>query len=183
MVISELGIGDDVKLVESHPFENEQTFVEANPLGKVPCLYDNGESIVDSEVICDYLDATYSGGTLFNPVYADWRLKSLFSVCSGLMDTLVARRMEVMRDKEGLKSEFWWQRFNQAIERTLSYLESKLALVPAEFSVLHINLFCCLAYLDFRHDDIEWRNSKPKLRAFFEQYSQRESIRKNPVSE
>ncbi|MGX5203406.1 glutathione S-transferase N-terminal domain-containing protein [Aliikangiella sp. IMCC44632] len=181
VVISELNIASQIEMHETHPFNDDADFLQANPLGKVPCLSENGENILDSEVICDFLDANFSGGTLFNPVYADWRLKTYYSMCSGLMDLLVARRMEQMRADDGIRSDFWWDRFNLGIARTLNQIETKLALLPAEFSILHINMMCCLAYLDFRHSDIDWRNDYPQLKAFFETYSSRPSFTDNPL--
>jgi len=183
MVISELGIQDAITMTISHPFDNADNFLKANPLGKVPCLIGDGESIVDSEVICDFLDANYTGGTLFNPVYADWRLKSLYSVCSGLIDSLVARRIEASREKDGQKSNFWWQRHSLAVTRTLAYMEEKLALMPEEFCILHINLASALAYLDFRHSDIDWRQNCPGLQQFYAEVSQRPCVLQNQLTD
>ncbi len=181
IIIAEIGISEQINFIESHPFENSPNFLLTNPLGKVPCLNADGESIVDSEVICDFLDASFTGGTLFNPIYADWRLKSLFSVCIGLIDTLVARQMEIMRKKEELLSDFWWQRQQTAIERTLGYIEEKLSLIPEEITILHIYLMSALMYLDFRHADINWRESHPQLASFFEHWKNHPSIMKNPL--
>ncbi|WP_444996122.1 glutathione S-transferase family protein [Aliikangiella sp. IMCC44359] len=182
MVITEIGIEGEVELIETHPFDNTDDFIKNNPLGKVPCLLNAGEAIYDSEVICDYLDANITGGTLFNPIYADWRLKTLYSLCSGLMDTCVARRIEQVREQEGIKSEFWWERYNQAISRSLAEIQEKLALFPEEFSILHINLLSCLAYLDFRHKDIDWRKLYPKISRFFDLFKQRECFENNSLT-
>lgn len=183
MLITEIGIQDSVEMIEAHPFNNDEVFLEANPLGKVPCLVDSGESIVDSEVICDYLDANTTGGELFNLIYADWRLKSLYSVCSGLMDTLVARRIEFMREKDGLKSDFWWQRFEASIARVLAYIQTKLDIIPADFSILHINLMSALAYLDFRHQDIDWRSDYPQLAEFYHSHKTRPCFSENALTD
>ncbi|WP_196139909.1 glutathione S-transferase family protein [Aliikangiella sp. G2MR2-5] len=170
-IIALLGISDQVQFIESHPFKDEEAFLTASPLGKVPCLVDNGETIVDSEVICDYLDANYTGGELFNPIYADWRLKSLLSVCSGLIDSLVSRRIEETRKNEDSFSKFWWERQNKAITRTLGYIESKLSLLPETLTILQICLMSALEYLDFRHRDIEWRKNYPELEKFYQIWS------------
>ncbi len=182
MVISELDIDGQIEMIETHPFDNDERLINANPLGRIPCLVDNGEAIMDSEVICDYLDANISGGVLFNPIYADWRLKTLYSLCSGLQDSCMARQMEVLRDKEGIRSEFWWERYSQAICRALKEIESKLSLLPEDFSILHINLMSALGYLDFRHSDINWRDAHPELLAFHNQFKERVCVKSNPFS-
>ena len=181
MVISEIGIQEQINFVESHPFENDSAFLKASPLGKVPCLDADGEMILDSEVICDFLDASFTGGELFNPVYADWRLKSLYSMISGLIDTCVARQVENLRRKDNCFSEFWWERHNAAITRALEAIQQRLALFPEAFTILHISLLSALAYLDFRHSDIEWRGEYEELASFFENWKSRQSFIDNPL--
>ena len=181
MVISEIGIETQINFVETHPFDNQEAFLKASPLGKVPCLVAEGETIADSEVICDYLDATHTGGELFNPIYADWRLKTFYSICSGLIDASVARRIEILREKEGIKSDFWWQRYSDSILRTLKNIESRLSTLPEEFTILHINLLSALAYLDFRHFDIDWREEFAGLDTFYKKYCTRQCVLDNPL--
>jgi glutathione S-transferase len=183
MVISEIGITEQVEFIECHPFANDNEFLAVSSLGKVPCLVDAGETIADSEVICDYLDASYTGGTLFNTIYADWRLKTLYSICSGLMDCCVARRVEVVRAKDNTQSEFWLKRHTDAILRGINDIDSRLALLPEEFSILHINLLSCLAYLDFRHQDIDWRASSEALKDFYDEFSVRACFVDNLLSD
>ncbi|MFC6632983.1 glutathione S-transferase family protein [Microbulbifer taiwanensis] len=163
--------------VASHPFNNAEDFVKANPLGKVPALIlPNGEAIMDSEVICAYLDRELGDGRLGRPLDADWSLKTLYSVCSGLIDILVLLRVEKGREQEGLRSDFWWQRYTGAIGRTLDYLEARADQFPESLNLVHINLACALAYLDFRHPDIDWRNGHPRLTALAESLESRDSF-------
>jgi glutathione S-transferase len=172
-IIIELGSEEQVELCETQPFDNQLEFLQANPLGKVPCLIDQGEVILDSEVICDYLDANISGGLLFEPVYGDWRLKSFYAICSGLMDVSVGLRQEDMRESEGCRSEFWSGRYKEAITRTLKQVEQRLALLPDRFTIIHITLYCALAYLDFRHSELNWRKHSPELAEWFAQTGSR----------
>ncbi|MEE4245803.1 MAG: glutathione S-transferase family protein [Kangiellaceae bacterium] len=159
----------------THPFDNEPEFLASNPLGKVPCLLVDGQAIFDSEIICQYLDRTYNNSALFNTINNDWQLTTSFSLISGLLDLAVARRQEVMRDQEGIKSEFWWSRFNDGIERGLSELNQRVSLFPAELSQLDINCICLMDYLSFRHPDINWRHHS-MLQQHYQTYSSRESL-------
>jgi len=183
MVITEIGVGAHVDLIESHPFKNDSEFLTASPLGKVPCLIADDQAISDSEVICDYLDASYTGGTLFNTIYADWRLKTFYSICSGLMDVCVARRIEILRADDNTQSDFWLQRHTNAIVRTLRDIEARMNLMPEEFSILHINLLSCLAYLDFRHQDIDWRAGSATIMKFYDEFSSRACFTDNLLSD
>lgn len=172
--IQHLNISDQVELIQSHPFDNNEQLLTTNPLGRVPCLIvaneDNSanESILDSEVICDYLDANISGGLLFEAIYANWQLKTFYSICNGLIDSSVLLQMEVLRDKQGNQSEFWLQRHNYAIKRTLIEVEKRLPSLPNQLTIIHITLFCALGYLDFRHENIEWRKEHKELNDFFD---------------
>lgn len=183
MVITEVGIKEQINVIEIYPFDDQEDFIKANPLAKVPCLVVDGETIVDSEVICDYLDANYNGGALFNTIYGDWRLKTFYSICSGLMDVCVGRRVEQTREQEGTKSDYWWQRYNNVIMRTLNDIETRLAILPEEFTVLHINLFSCLSYLDFRHFDIDWRKDFKALADFHNNFSSRQCFVDNQFTD
>jgi len=172
--IAELNAENLVELYESHPFNNDEEFLIVNPLGKVPCLLADGEPILDSEVICDYLDANISGGQLFEATYADWRLKTFYSIINGLMDSCVALQMESLRDKDGLKSEFWYQRNLSAIDRALIEIEKRLTTLPETITIIHITIICALGYLDFRHPTIDWRSERKELLAFFDRWKTRE---------
>lgn len=158
VTLREVGLNPLKHENETHPFNNDDDFVAANPLGKVPCLVlDNGESLYDSEIICQYLDETYNDGLLWQPVKDSWQFRKFYSQVSGLLDVSVALRQEKMRDDEGIKSEFWWGRFNSALERGLRDLARSAKGFPKEFSLLHINTVCLLDYVTFRHPEINWR--------------------------
>ncbi len=172
--ITELKADHLFEMQETQPFADDAEFLAANPLGKVPCLVDDGEAILDSEVICDYIDANISGGQLFESVYADWRLKTFYSICNGLIDLSVNRRIEKLREQEGIRSEFWWQRYQMAIERTLSEIEKRLAILPSDFCILHISIICALNYLDFRHSEYNWRDGLPQLADFHSNFATRQ---------
>jgi len=161
----------------SHPFHNQQELISSNPLGKVPCLnLDNGTVIMDSEVICAYLDKQLGDGRLSREMESDWSLRTLYSTTSGLMETLVQRQMEKLRAREGLRSEFWWQRYNNAINRVLDLLESNVSVLPEQLSLIHINLGAALSYLDFRHEDLNWRSKRPQLSVLSETLEARDSF-------
>ncbi|SHF14213.1 glutathione S-transferase [Microbulbifer donghaiensis] len=177
IVLREQRLEQRVQEVVSHPFNNAEDFIATNPLGKVPCLSgENGEAMMDSEVICAYLDRELGDGRLSQAMEADWELKTFYSVCSGLLDTLVLLRLEKLREKEGLRSDFWWQRYENAIQRTLDYLERRAGQLPEPLNLAHINLACALAYLDFRHSEIDWRSRRPQLADLAQRLESRDSF-------
>ena len=180
ILCSELGKEKDFRWIQTHPFENNPEFIAASPLGKVPCLVVDGESIFDSEVICDYIDQRFADGQMHAEIKENWALGTSFSLIAGLMDIAVARRLEALRMEEGKGSTFWWERQTSALERGLLSLQDKLELFPLDFSQLHINLACMLGYLDFRHPQLDWRSDAPELSNYFDELQQRPSIKANP---
>lgn len=184
IVLREHNLQSRVQELVSHPFENAEDFIASNPLGKVPALaLDNGQAVMDSEVICAYLDREQGDGRLSRPLEEDWALKTFYSVCSGLTDTAVLLRVEKTREQQKLRSDFWWQRYQAAIARTLDYLESQLACLPQEQSLAQINLACSLGYLEFRHPELDWRAGRPALAQRVAELEARPSFRDTVPSE
>jgi glutathione S-transferase len=64
IAMAELGV--EVKLVIEPVWERRAEFLALNPAGTVPVLVEeDGTAIADSTVICEYLNETVSGKTLF----------------------------------------------------------------------------------------------------------------------
>ena len=181
IALREKGLEDRIAEQESHPFDNAAEFVASNPLGKVPCLVTDDGALMDSEVICAYIDRQLGDGQMSRLMDDNWSLRTYYSVTAGLTDTLVLRRLEKAREQEGLRSDFWWQRYGAAIERTLDYLDTNAHWLPQQLSLAHIALGCALAYLDFRHGDIAWRSGHKTLAELSAQLELRDSFRDTPL--
>ncbi len=177
VVLREVGLDAERIEVETHPFNNQVDFLAANPLGKVPCLLlDSNESLYDSEVICQYLDFEFNGEQLWTPIKSNWRLRKLYSQVAGLLDLAVALRQEKMRQEEGLRSDFWWQRFESGLTRGLNDLNKSCDRFPEELTLLHINSICLLDYLKFRHPELKFDSEN--LEKLTKAYSSRPSFQK-----
>ncbi len=165
VVLREVGLDAKSIEVETHPFNNQVDFLATNPLGKVPCLLlDSNESLYDSEVICQYLDFEFNNEELWTPIKSNWSFRKLYSQVSGLLDLAVALRQEKMREDEGLRSNFWWQRFESGLTRGLNDLNESCGGFPESMSLLHINTICLLDYLTFRHPELKFeRDNLDKL--------------------
>ena len=65
LVIRENGLSEQVTEVLCNAFEDSAILSKMNPLGKIPTLVlNNGETLFDSPVICQYLDRDASTGHL-----------------------------------------------------------------------------------------------------------------------
>ncbi|MGL4473185.1 MAG: glutathione S-transferase N-terminal domain-containing protein [Shewanella sp.] len=147
-----------------NPFDNSQRLLEANPLGKIPCLLlSDGSSLFDSEVIARYLDSLSPHASLFPEPGHDWQRQCQFSLVKGLLDAAVALRQEQMRAAEGLSSDFWRGRYEQSLLRGLREIESSGIIASNSLNAERIALVCLLDYLDFRHSNLAWYKVVPAV--------------------
>ncbi|KFZ39213.1 hypothetical protein HR45_02145 [Shewanella mangrovi] len=145
------------------PFADDAELLEANPLGKIPCLItDDGAALYDSEVILRYLDAQpHQNGSLFFKAN-DWEAATQFSLLKGIMDAAFGLRMEVQRFEQHCGSSKWLMRHEQAVLRSLMEVE-RSGMTATSFDVRHIMLKCVVDYLDFRCPELNWRKVAPSI--------------------
>ncbi|WP_076407424.1 glutathione S-transferase N-terminal domain-containing protein [Shewanella sp. UCD-KL12] len=148
--------------VQINPLENSEQLLNANPLAKIPCLQlSDGSSLFDSEVILRFLDHEFGDDYFFGKRETNWSSETQFSLIKGMLDSAVALRQEQMREEEGNRSPFWCARLEQAIYRGLSAIEHSGITTESYLTIHQIMLACLLEYLDFRHEDMEWRKLAP----------------------
>ncbi len=179
IVLHETGLLDEVDCVRSvvavHLQPNEQVMPD-NPLGKIPVLVtDDGKSVFDSRVICEYLDMKSATG-LF-PADPAERLDQLRwqALADGLTDILLVWRTELSRESGPWQAltEGWLTKVRAAMAR----LEKETpALETSSFGIGHIALICALGQLDFRWPDCRWRDHFPALAALEARLSKRSSV-------
>tara|TARA_R110002072_G_scaffold111874_2_gene240475 strand:- start:3013 stop:3618 length:606 start_codon:yes stop_codon:yes gene_type:complete len=175
-LIREKGLQGRVQEVVSLPFDDDAELLDANPLGKVPALTRDGQStLVDSPLICEFLDSLDS--PLWVPASgpARWRVLRFQALADGLLDLTIGRRIESVRD-EKLRYGFWIGRQERGIARTLDLLESECDKFAGAVDLGALSIAVALGYLDFRYTESAWRESRPELTAFFERWSERPSF-------
>jgi glutathione S-transferase len=135
-----------------------------NPLSKIPTLVlDDGGTLFDSAVICEYLD-DLAGADLFpRQGPARWQALRWHALGDGLLDALILWRNERERS-DAARSQVLVDAFECKTLAALALLEAEAgALAQASFSVGHVALGCALGYLDFRFDTLGWRAHAPRL--------------------
>lgn len=152
-----------------------------NPLGKIPTLVlQDGTIIYDSPVICEYLDTLHDGPKLF----PDWpeRLSALrrLALGDGMLDIALAWLGERFRPVEK-QSEPHMALWRAKLGACIDALERDAdALAAGRFTIGHIAIGIALSYLDFRFDDLAWRDGHPRLAAWHATFDARPSVRANP---
>ena len=160
------GLEPQITRVSTNPHESGAELLAANPLSRVPCLVtEDGLSLYDSPVICEYLDEVSEHIPLFPPKgAARWRALKLQAMGDGLMDAAVWRRGEQGRPPEAARDAVM-ARHAEAVRRTLDALEADMP--AAHLDIGTITVACALGYLDLRFAHEDWRAGHPRLAAWY----------------
>jgi glutathione S-transferase len=143
-----------------------------NALSKVPTLIlDDGTTIFDSPVICEYLDSIGSAPKLFPAAGpARWKALTQEALADGILDATQPRRREIaLPQDEGRKSYIALQQGKVA--RALDEFEKQADTLGNLDTIGEITIGCALGYLDFRYANEPWRSGHPKLTAWYEKVS------------
>lgn len=176
VIAHELGI----KLEEINVNARDDESLRAiNPLKKIPALVlDDGSALFDSPVICEYLNDVgrgkfFSPASLWKPVSGRWKALGLQALGDGIMDAAVACRYEAIQ-AEDKRNPDHIARYKATIRAGLDALES--VTFNETPTIGEITVGCALGYLDFRYGDLGWRDTHPKLAAWYAKFSQYPSM-------
>jgi len=174
-VAVELGLDDRIELVTVDPRASGTGFEKVNPLSRIPAMVlDDGSTLFDSPVICEYLDHL-GGGKLFPaPGPSRWHALKLQALGDGIMDAAVPRRQESMRP-DGQRSDAQLALYRRSIDQTLDLLEGMTPLMK-QVTIGTIAVAAGIGYLDLRFADDNWRNGRPNLAGWFAEFAKRPSI-------
>ncbi len=178
----ELGLIDKIEFtpVTVVPGQANDEYSKIHPLKKLPVLIlDNGDVIVDSYVIVEYLDELAGGGKLIPASGPSrWKVKSDHSLLQGMLDSMLLCRYENMVRPEPLRWRAWsddhWNRAWKGMARFEGQVE---AMQSRPLDIAQIGLACVLGYADFRFADCGWRKAYPKLDAFHQKMLERPSVK------
>lgn len=176
----ELGLIEQIELVPATvgPTQpNEKYSHDISPLRKLPALIlDDGQVIIDSYVIVEYLDERAGGKLIPASGPARWQVKSEHAMIQGMTDAMLLCRYETgVRPKELLWQKWvddQWDRTWQGLTR----FEHQPDVLSRPIDITQIALTSLLIYADFRFPDCGWRKAFPKLDAFHQTMLQRPSV-------
>jgi glutathione S-transferase len=163
---------------------NSEAILEANPLGKVPCLVmEGGEAVFDSRVIVEYLDALSPVGKLIPPAGRERaEVRTWEALADGLVDASILARLEATWKgrAEGERSQAWIERHMSRVDSALRAMARGLGDKPWCFgnhlTLADIATGCALGYLDFRFPQIDWRVRHPNLTRLADKLATRPSF-------
>ena len=177
----ELGVIDKIEMVSATvaPGTANEDYQRITPLKKLPVLIlDNGDVILDSYVIVEYLDELAGGAKLIPASGPErWKVKSDHSPLQGMLDSMLLCRYEAMVRPEPLRWKAWSDDLWNRAWTGMAHFENKPEMLSGPFSIAQIGLVCVLGYADFRFADCGWRKAYPKLDAFHQKMLERPSVK------
>src|ERR1700723_695294 len=177
----ELGLIDKIEFFTTTvaPGQPNPEYSKIYPMKKLPALIlDNGDVIIDSYVIVEYLDELAGGGKLI-PASGPtrWKVKSDHSLLQGMLDSMLLCRYERMVRPQGLQWQAWSDDHWNRAWRTMALFENRPDVLSRPLDIVQIALACVLGYADFRFTDCGWRKAYPNLDTFNGRMLERPSIK------
>jgi len=177
----ELGLIDRTEFVPATvvPGQPNDEYSRLTPLKKLPALIlDNGEVVLDSYVIVEYLDELAGGGKLIPSSGPDrWKVKRDHSLLQGMLDSMLLCRYEKMVRPQGLQWQAWYDDHWNRAWSGMARFDKQADVLSRPLDIAQIALTCVLGYADFRFADCGWRKAYPNLDAFHERMLSRPSVK------
>ncbi len=162
------GIDGRIERLTSGTADYQAQLLAANPLSKVPCLMtDDGLSLFDSPVVCEFLDTIGDALPMFPPSGgARWRALKQQAMGDGMMDACLIRRGEVGKPMDAGREDLHAKQAAK-VARSLDALE--IYLPHKVVDIGSITIVAALGYLDFRFAAEPWRPGHPILAAWYDE--------------
>ena len=164
------GIFHKIQLEEKIIKVQESEFLDNfNPLRKIPTLViNNNQTIIDSDNICLYFDEISSIETLFKKENY-WQIMSAISVANGIMESVLERRMELIRPSNEQSKGFINKQEIRTF-RTINWLEKNWDNYKKTISMDQIAIAVALEYTKFRFTD-SWSKDCQKLNEWLSDFN------------
>jgi len=181
----EVGVADSLELERTvvSAVKPVEDYFAVNPLNKIPALVlDDGMLLLDSRVICEYLDSLHDGPKLF-PAAGPERFMALRNLAlgDGLLDVGLIRFGEDRKPEQYRMPEIRAANERKARE-VIHRLEADVAVLTGRpYDIGHLAIGVALSYLDFRLSQDAWRDGHPNLSAWHAKFSERPAVLACPV--
>ncbi len=147
-----------------------------NPLMKLPTLVtDEGLTLFDSSLICEYLDALQSNVPQLLPSTgnARWQVLRLENIADGILEAGLLLRYEQLTRPETQRSDAWQAGQATKIRQGLDLLEQEVSQFAESRTLGTIAVGCALGWLEFRMPIGEMRSARPRVFAWWDKLQTR----------
>ena len=171
----------DYEFVIDSPWTPGSNVPNINPLGKIPVLELDDETILfDSRVISEYLDNVAPNNKLMPaPNRERTEVKRWEALADGICDAAGLAFLEGKRPADKQDPE-WIARQISKIIRSLEYMSAELGDKPScmgtHLTLADIATGCALGYLAFRFPEIDWAVKHTNLARLYDKLMQRQAF-------
>lgn len=178
IVAHEHGLADRLRLTPVNTRSEPEKIAPHNPLGKIPVLItDAGETIYDSPVICEYLDAEFGNHRLLPAAGPRrWQIMTMVALADGLLDAALLVRHERARPAAEQSAE-WTELQLGKVHRALGYFEGTVETFSPELDMAQVAVGAAVGYVPLRLLDLDGLPKWPKLKAWYAKQSLRPSFK------
>lgn len=178
VLLHETGLTARVRLETVDGWSEPGALTADNPLSMVPTLVlDDGSSLYDSTVICDYLDQQHGGFRMIPPQgEARWQVLRDQALADGMLECAVLIFVELFKRPEDKRWDWWLELKRRAILRSLDLLEAQAERLVGRVDLGSISIAVALGYLDLRGAVGEWRDGRPRLAGWYAAFAARPSM-------
>jgi glutathione S-transferase len=178
VILAERGL--EYEFIEESAWTPTTTVPRYNPLNKVPALVmDDGESIYDSAVISEYLDAISGGHFIAAAPGERARARRDEALGDGIAEAGITMFLERKRDA-ALQDAAWIARQMDKVNSGIAALGAALGSRPylggPGPNVGDIACACALFWAEFRMPELRWRETHANLGAWAQRMESRPSF-------
>jgi len=185
----ELGLSErmGLEIIDTAPGKPNRPYAQAhNPLRKIPALLcDDGTTIYDSTVICEYLDGLAGVGRIVPRPDAPhrWRVLTNHALAQGMCEASILIRYEMAVRPEERRWQVWIEDQWDRIDAGLEWFSHNSADLADPINIAHLALGSLLGYIDFRMPERPWRARFPLVKDWYERLERRPSFQQTrPVA-
>ena len=175
VVVTAIETGQDKDIERVKTVTSDLALGSDNPLQKIPAMtLEDGTKLIDSKVICEYLDQR-KGGKLIPSGPKRWAVLTRQALCDGVLEAAILRRYESQRP-ETLRSIEWDSKQKLKVDQSLAALEREASGFGDSVDLGTLTTAIMLDYLDFRFAHEAWRAKHPGLAKWHKTFAQRPSL-------
>ena len=176
----ELGLADRIETthLRPSPLATDPTLSRDNPLSKIPVLVlDDGSSLFDSRVICEYLDTLHQGERLVPAAGPErWRVHRMQALADGMLEAGVQVFYERAHRPKELQWQGWIDGQTAKVRQALEALEVEASELRGPRDLGKIAVACTIGWLEFREIVPGLREGRSSLFAWYDEFRERPSM-------
>jgi glutathione S-transferase len=182
----ELGLADGIDTITLRPTPTKASpeLSTINPLSKIPAMVtDDGTTLYDSRVICEYLDTLHTGRKLV-PESGPRRFQILRTqaLADGVLDAAILVFYERSQRPADLHWDPWLDGQAEKARQGIDALARDVRALAKEsgdgVDLAQIAVACTLGWLDLRKPLGEIRRGREELFGWYERFSARPSMKR-----